>query len=997
MGNQQLTGLKPTDKTTQGNLCLTAPLIALAAGQSGDGMRRWLDWLERAESCDMTAFATQLADEAELIKFLQAVFDLSPYLADLSRLHPQIIQQCHAVGFDAALETCLGSIEADDVHSLQEAELAAVLRKVKQQAALICGLADLGGWWSWEKVSRVISRTADSSVRATVRHLLYASHQQGKLQLPSPDDPDSGSGYFVLAMGKHGAGELNFSSDIDLIVLFDPEAEAIVDRDESVKLFVRLTKSLVRIMQERTADGYVFRTDLRLRPDPGSMPLAIPLPIALNYYESRGQNWERAALIKARVVAGDAAAGDAFLNELTPFIWRRYLDYAAIADVHSIKRQIQTHRGYNEVAVPGHNVKLGRGGIREIEFFVQTQQLIAGGRNPVLREKRTVEMLTLLHEQSWIERNVAEDLAVSYAFLRDVEHRLQVIGDEQTHTLPEDKHGLQQVAHLCGMQSVDTFSKLLIVHLETVEKHYAALFASGDQLSTEFGNLSFTGDDDDPGTIESLQTMGFENPSRAIGIVKGWHYGRHPVVQSAAAREQLTALTPALLKAFVETKRADETLWAFDTFLQGLPAGIQLFSVLQANGKLLNLLVLVLSAAPRLARIITRRPHVFDGVLEPGFFDIKPDVEFWQSALDRSLSQARDYEDGLDRVRVFAAEQRFLVGIRLISGAVSAAEAAEMFSLLAETLLLAMADWVEKVFVEEHGRVPGAHYTLVGMGNLGTHELTAGSDLDVMLIYEYSPDDDESDGRRPLHASQYFGRFTQRLIAAMNAPTAQGVVYELDFRLRPHGAAGPLATSLMALQRHYEESAWTWEKLALTRARVLGPQSDFRSKVEKVIHESIIRETDMPKMARDIVKMRMLMDEERPPRDIWDVKLAKGGLIDIEFLTQTEILFSRVEKQRTTAETLTAISALELQNDNVTLEQAHANFLNVIQVLRLCLDSEVHPQDGPQGMIELLLRQLDLPDMKSAEAFLKDSQSAVRQIFVARLNAYAAPSQGAGQ
>ena len=997
MGKQKLPGLKPDHQKLLDNQCLNSPALVIKSGPSGDGNRRWKDWLLWAERRDLGDFGAKLATDRAVVDFLQAVFDLAPYMADLARQHPQIIKQCYEDGFESALEASLGVIEAADFHLLEEAELGVGLRKAKRQAALICGLADLGGWWSWEKVSRVISRTADSAVSAAVRHLLHTAHLQEKLALPSPETPDLGSGYVVLAMGKHGAGELNFSSDIDLIVLFDPFVEAIVDPDEGVKLFVRMTKSLVRIMQERTADGYVFRTDLRLRPDPGSMPLAIPMPIALNYYESRGQNWERAALIKARVAAGDIDAGEAFMKELTPFIWRRYLDYAAIADVHSIKRQIQTHRGYNEVAVPGHNVKLGRGGIREIEFFVQTQQLIAGGRNPVLREKRTVEMLSLLHEQSWIEKPVADDLAISYAFLRDVEHRLQIIADEQTHTLPEDEAGLKQVSLMCGLGSVAKFSALLIGHLEMVEKHYAALFASGDQLSTEFGNLSFTGDDDDPGTIESLQSMGFENPSRAISIVKGWHYGRHPVVQSAAAREQLTTLTPGLLKAFVETRRADETLWAFDTFLQGLPAGIQLFSVLQANGKLQNLLVLVLSAAPRLARIITRRPHIFDGVLEPGFFDVKPDTRFWQSALDRSLSQARDYEDGLDRVRIFAAEQRFLVGIRLISGAVTAIEAAEMFSLLAETLLLAMADWVEKVFVEEHGIVPGSSYTIVGMGNLGTHELTAGSDLDVMLIYEYSPDHDESDGRRPLHASQYFGRFTQRLIAAMNAPTAQGVVYELDFRLRPHGAAGPLATSLVALERHYEETAWTWERIALTRARVLGPDTKFRDKVNQVIRRSIACDIDLPKMSKDILKMRTLMDEERPPRDIWDVKLAKGGLIDIEFLAQTEILFSRVEKQYTTGETLVVMSVPELQNDNVTLQQAHANYLNVIQVLRLCLDSEVHPQDGPQGMIELLLRQLDLPDMKSAEAYLKDTQRAVRQIFAARLKAYAAHSQGAGK
>ena len=993
MGDEKLTGLKPKFTHSDAAAKLADPPISLRASGKNNGEQLWNDWVERARDQGHGAFTDELANDQELRPFLQSVLALSPYLRDLAGKHPETLEHCHRDGFHAALDACLSEFDDAGFHAQDEATLGTRLRHAKRQAALICGLADLGGWWGWDQVSQAISDTADHAVQAAVRHLLHHAHEQGKLKLPDPDNPDMGSGYFVLAMGKHGAGELNFSSDIDLIVLFDPHAEAVVDPDESVKLFVRLTKSLVRILQERTADGYVFRTDLRLRPDPGSMPLAIPLPIALNYYESRGQNWERAALIKARIVAGDMEVGRRFLRDLTPFIWRRYLDYAAIADVHSIKRQIQTHRGYNEVAVPGHNVKLGRGGIREIEFFVQTQQLIAGGRNPVLRERRTVEMLDLLVEHSWIDAPVAQDLAASYAFVRDVEHRLQIVADEQIHTLPEDEDDLIQIARLCGLE-LDVFSNFLVAHLERVEDHYAALFASGDQLSTEFGNLSFTGDDDDPSTIESLQSMGFENPGRAIQIVKGWHYGRHPVVQSQAAREQLTALMPTLLTAFVDTEQADETLWAFDTFLQGLPSGIQLFSVLQANAKLLDLLALVLSAAPRLAKIITRRPHVFDGVLEPGFFDVKPGVELWKQALDRSLDQARDYEDGLDRVRVFAAEQRFLIGIRLISGAATPAEAGEMFSLLAETLLVAMAKWVEKVFVEEHGRVLGSSYALVAMGNLGTHELTAGSDLDVMMIYEYPPETDESDGRRSLHASQYYGRFTQRLIAAMNAPTAQGVVYELDFRLRPHGAAGPLATSLIALQQHYENHAWTWEKLALTRARVLGDSSLFANKVAKVIRQSIGQNCDIGKMARDILDMRQLMDEERPPRDVWDVKLAKGGLIDIRFLTQAEILFSRVERGRTTAETLSEMSVLEIQNDNMTLHDAHANYLGIIQVLRLCLDDENHPQEGPRAMIDLLLRQLDLPDMKSADAFLEDSQRAVRQVFEERLEEYAAHSQG---
>ena len=987
-----LPGLKPVFDTQETSNLLQSPVIALQPTSSKEADKQLDEWLDAARKRGENEFADHVGNNASLKGFLSAVFELSPFLCSLAKKYPVVLALCWKEGFEPALESALAEIENQSFHYNDEATLCSKLRIAKNQSALICGLADLGGWWSWKTVSAAITRTADSALAAATRHLLAEAGKAGQLELGDLQFPDRGSGYSVLAMGKHGAGELNYSSDIDLIIFFDPDAPAILDPDESVKLFVRMTRSLVRIMQERTADGYVFRMDLRLRPDPGSMPLAIPLPVALNYYESRGQNWERAALIKARPVAGDPDIGRQFLNELGPFIWRRYLDYAAIADVHSIKRQIQNHRGYNDVHVPGHNVKLGRGGIREIEFFVQTQQLIAGGRNPILRERRTVEMLHLLVEQNWIEQDTADDLASSYAFLRDLEHRLQIVADAQTHTLPEERGELKAIAHLCGQTNMKAFEKMVVAHLANVESHYAALFAAEDLLSTEQGNLSFTGDDDDPGTVDNLLSMGFENPSRAISVVRGWHFGRHPAVQSQQAREQLTELTPALLMEFCETRQADETLLNFDEFLKGLPSGIQLFSVLKANPRLLTLLSWVLSAAPRLARIITRRPHVFDGVLEPGFFEVAPSVELWQETLQRSLVQARDYEDGLDRFRIFSAEQKFLIGIRLISGAINPHQAAESFSQLAELLLLRMVDWVGSAFKDRHGEVQGAEFALVALGNLGTYELTAGSDLDIMLIYRYDPDQDESDGSVPLHASQYFGRFAQRLIAAMKAPTAQGIVYELDFRLRPHGSAGPIATSLQAFQQHFEEGAWTWERLAMARARVLGGESSFREELEIALNKAVSPDGSKAKMAKDILKMRLLMDKERPAREVWDVKLAEGGLVDIEFLAQTEILFGNLEKQRTIGDGLQSLSEQKLQNDNVTLLKAHGNFIRVIQVLRLCLDSEVPTREGPRGMIELLLQQLDLPDMKSAEAYLKDSQTVVRQIFVERLEAYAAQS-----
>ena len=400
--------------------------------------------------------------------------------------------------------------------------------------------------------------------------------------------------------------------------------------------------------------------------------------------------------------------GAEILQHLTPFIWRRHLDYAAIADVHSIKRQIQTHREYNDLEMPGHNVKLGRGGIREIEFFVQTQQLIAGGRNPALRTLKTIDTLQALVAADWLKQEASDQLTASYAFLRDVEHRLQMIADEQTHVLPTDKQGLEIVALLCGFPNLKKFSEVFMAHLTRVEQHYAALFENDEDLAGEEGNLSFTGDDDDPGTLATLEAMGFANPSATIKMVRAWHYGRYPAMASESAREQLTELTPELLKSFSQSGRGDDAILSFDKFLQGLPSGYQLFSLLKANPKLLSLLTLVLSSAPRLAKIITRRPHVFDGVLEPGFFDLLPNAEIWESALDQTLLQAVDYEDGLDRARVLAAEQKFLIGMRLLSGAVTPLQAAELYAVFAEVMLLGMIEWVRQSFEEQYGKSTGS-------------------------------------------------------------------------------------------------------------------------------------------------------------------------------------------------------------------------------------------------------------------------------------------------
>jgi len=918
--------------------------------------------------------------------FLAAIFDLSEFMRDSSRRQPEILDRLFDQSVEERLqaigEAIAGTLRED---GLTEAVLMMRLRRLKSEAHFLIALADLAGEADASQSVVRLSDLADACTGAAVDFLLRDAHNQGKLKLPDPDNPSTGSGWILLGMGKLGAHELNFSSDIDLVVFFDPEAPAIVEPFEAGDLFARLTRRLVRIMQDRTEHGYVFRTDLRLRPDPGSTPLAISVHAALHYYESRGQNWERAAMIKARPVAGDLAAGAAFLKELQPYVWRKYMDYAAIADVHSIKRQIHAHKGHGEVAVKGHNVKLGRGGIREIEFFVQTQQLIAGGRFPELRGRATVPMLDQLAVRGWITMEARDALERQYWFLRRVEHAIQMVADEQTHTLPEDDEGIERIAHMLGFADAEIFSRVFRSSLQEVEGHYAALFETAPELSSGVGNLVFTGDVDDPDTLHTLHQLGFQRPSDICRVIRSWHFGRYRATQSAEARERLTELTPALLESFGKTRRADEALMRFDEFLAGLPAGIQLFSLLQSNPALLKLLATIMGAAPRLAGIITRRPHVFDGLLDPALLSELPDRAYLAARLQAFLESTRLYEEVLDRLRIFAAEQKFLIGVRLLAGAIDASRAGKAFSDLADLTVGAALDAVQAEFALRHGRISGGRVTILGMGKLGSRELTAGSDVDLILLYDHDEHAEESDGDKPLAPSHYYARMTQRLIAAVSAPTAEGVLYELDLRLRPSGNKGPVATHISSFRKYQREDAWTWEHMALTCARPIAGDASLCAEVDAEVAGIIALPRDAAKVATEARDMRKLIEEEKPPHDLWDIKLVPGGLIDLEFIAQVAVLTGGIEGRDRTTGTVDVLHRLAPAFADAQLRQdlvdAYGLYSAIMQMTRLCLTGAFERNDVPPGLSDLLLAATDLPDFSVLEAHLKETSQKARVDF----------------
>ncbi|OOC52043.1 bifunctional [glutamine synthetase] adenylyltransferase/[glutamine synthetase]-adenylyl-L-tyrosine phosphorylase [Brucella intermedia] len=948
------------------------------------------DLVARAGEEELTGVVALLR-KAETARFLSAVLDLSPFIREALIRHPRILDRIVAKTPEAALQDILSEISASAASdAVTEASLMTSLRVLKREAHVLIALCDLAGICDTQATTGWLTDLAEACTGAAVHFLLLDADSAGKIKLPDRNHPDKDSGWIVLGMGKFGARELNYSSDIDLIVFIDETRPAIGDPYECVETFSRLTRRLVRILQDRTGDGYVFRVDLRLRPDPGSTPLAIPVGAALHYYEGRGQNWERAAMIKARPVAGDRESGKQVLAELSPYVWRKYLDYAAIADVHSIKRQIHAHKGHGDIAVRGHNVKLGRGGIREIEFFVQTQQLIAGGRFPELRGNQTVPMLGRLAERGWITDKARDALAKEYYFLRDVEHRIQMIADEQTHILPEDDEGFARVAHMMGYTDPAVFADAFLVALRVVEKHYAALFEQAPELGSSSGNLVFTGDVDDPGTLETLAAMGYERPSDICRVIRTWHFGRYRATQSAEARERLTELTPALLKAFAETKRADEALLRFDGFLKGLPAGIQLFSLLQSNPRLLNLLVMIMSAAPRLAEIITRNPHVFDGLLDPAIFSEMPTRAYLEERLRVFLGPATDYEEVLDRLRIFAAEHRFLIGIRLLTSAIDGVRAGRAFSDLAELMIGKAFEVVEAELERRHGRVKGAKVALLAMGKLGSRELTAGSDVDLILLYDHDKETDESDGEKPLAPSQYYIRLTQRLIAALSAPTAEGVLYEVDMRLRPSGNKGPVATHIESFGKYQRSEAWTWEHMALTRARPIHGDAAFMEYIRSEIDEVLSAQRDVKKIAKDVREMRDLIYQEKPPADDWDFKLKPGGIVDLEFIAQFAVLANKLDRKPRPLGTEEILSVLDPSFADPALADnlvnAHRLYTNLSQTIRLCLGSDAKREEFIPGMIDLLCRAADMPDIKRVEHHLAEVATDVRTGFEKLLN-----------
>ncbi len=831
-------------------------------------------------------------------------------------------------------------------------QLPVALRVAKRRVAVLAALCDVAGVWTLEQVTAAITDFADMATDLAVKSQVEIEITRGKIPGAGPDDIATAGGMVALAMGKMGAHELNYSSDIDLICLFDDSRYDPADTFEARAAFIRATRRASAMLNDKTGDGYVFRTDLRLRPDPSVTPVCVGMEAAERYYEGLGRTWERAAHIKARACAGDIAAGEAYLKRLRPFVWRRHLDYAAIQDAHDMRLRIRDHKGLGgALTLEGHNMKLGRGGIREIEFFTQTGQLIAGGRNKALRGRETVPMLAALAKTGWIETDVAETLTDHYRAHRTVEHRLQMINDAQTHDLPKDADGFRRLACFMGEGDVDVLRRDLTERLEEVHSLTEGFFAPTPR------------DDIAPTDVPDIYS----------DVMDRWQ--GYPALRSPRAVEIFERLKPELITRLERAARPEEALNQFDGFLSGLPAGVQLLSMFEANPQLIDLMVDIAATSPALAGYLSRNARVFDAVIGGEFFAPWPDHDTLLASLNAQIDAAQDYEARLDAARLWQKEWHFRVGVHHLRGLIDAETAGHQYAALAEVSLVGVWPVVVDEFARKHGALPGRGACVVAMGSLGVGRLHAQSDLDLIMIY----DDlgvDMSDGPRPLATRTYYARLTQAFVTAVSAQMSKGRLYEVDMRLRPSGRRGPVATSLTAFKSYHENEAWTWEHLALTRARVVAGDDGVAADIEAFRVSILPIKGAGDTVLADLADMRGKIADAKSGAGPLDAKIGAGRLQDIELIAQGMALLAGHTGRATRGQ----IRAGGLSDaDETTLIDAYQLMWRLQVASKLLSEDRLDPVKIGQGGRDFILRetgqtsQEGLLDAINAEAAMAET------------------------
>ena len=844
------------------------------------------------------------------------------------------------------------SLADDEAEGL---EVSAAVRRHRSAVALALGIGDLAGALSLEQVTATLSDVADRSLERAI----FAAIQERTPEM----EP---AGFSAIALGKLGGHELNYSSDVDLIFLFDPETVPCRPREEKGQAALRIAQRVVELLQKRTEEGYAFRVDLRLRPSPEVTPIVLPVDAAISYYESSALPWERAAFIRSRHSAGDSRLSHYFLDAIHPFVWRRSLDFGAINEIQSISRRIRSHYSQGQVFGPGFDLKRGRGGIRESEFFAQIHQLIHGGREPALRVKATIPAIAALRDAGQISDEAGKTLTDSYRLLRTIEHRLQMVDDRQTHSLPADPEALDNVALLHGLADKQELLDLIAPRVRGVASLYDSLIGEEEIRLPQYG----------PDLEQQLAAAGFEDAATARARIEGWRGGKSRALRSAAAGEAFEAMLPTVIEAFGKSPDPMRAMNRFDDLICGLPTGVNFFRLLGARPSLSSHLATILSHASVLAEQLGRRPELLDGLIDETAFAPTASVAELSDQFGRSDRGGEDYQQILDRVRRRVNERRFALGVQLVVAHRDPIEVAEGYSRIAEAAINVMADAAVAEFEALYGKVPGSELLILGLGRLGGEALTFASDLDIVYIFS-GTHEAESDGPKSLRATDYFNRLAPRVTAALSVATAAGPLYDVDTRLRPSGSDGMLAVSLESFETYQKEQAWTWEHMALLRGRPVYGSAAGRAALSQTILSILSLERDPDALRADIVRMRADIALHKPAAGLFDIKLGPGGLVDLEFAVHMLQLLHQIGLDPHLEVALDALAKADLVAEDV--DPALRLLTRMLVTFRLVAPQSSEPPEATRPLVAEACGHADWTALLAAHDLARQRISALWQ------------------
>ena len=917
------------------NFSLSQPLIS-------SDEAKFTIWQERA---------AELCHKSD--QFLWAsIFAAAPHLHQTAQqfsadnLHQMLISPADEIAQD------LNNWQAACANYIDDNTFMSAVRKLRVKVWLTIAVAELSGRFSMPDCYHYLSLTAEKVLQRTTFWIC----EQTAIMQPLREETYY-KGYIILALGKLGAAELNYSSDLDLIILHDSAATGI-DRQH----FVAMTRRLVHLLSAQTKDGFAFRIDLRLRPDPGATAISIDQTAALSYYESQARTWERAAFIRARPIAGDRKAGQAFLDELQPFIWRRYLDYSVIDDLKIWLQKKPVPAEYF-----GFDVKNGAYAIRHIELLTHILQLLKGGRHKCLRTNSTHEALEQLAHLNILTKPQSKKLQSLYDAWRCIEHRIQYQRDAHLYRLPRGAEDFEVFARFSGFETATELRR----HLEQLQGQTASA-AHHPVLQKLLESKTNQQNITSQATVENhapnlqdvdlrrewLANIGFENAYSISNIVDGWLSGRIAATRNSRAQQYLIKLLPELFAQLASTDMPDEAFAAFADVIEGQPAGVQIFALLEFHPKLVGLIVDILTSAPQLADQIRRYPELMESLLDPAFFQQLPDTSL-QIDIDASI------EAQLDQIRRLMRPIRFGISVHQLQRLSDETEIAQAYTELASQAVYHITRLARADMIRRHGRIT-AEFALIGLGSLGRYAMNGHSDLDLIAIYDGDlscQSEGDAHGGRSIGLSAYMIRLTQTIVSWLTIHTSEGALYEVDMRLRPDGNAGPLSVHVERLHNYFESEAWPWERLAFHSARTITGDDRLISVLDKLQKMLKAQPIEPRKLGENLQTMRAKLhaafpvDMEKTP---WRLKRIAGGSLDCDLLQQ---LASKYPHIILTEDEAKAISRIE--------------FLSYW--LQVGLGRKAEIEQLPERLGVLMARHMNMPGQQAVLNQLRQDTALIAQ------------------